>query len=372
MSFICDECKKEYKSYQSLWNHNKKFHSIISGNSGTNGGNISSNINTTKKYICNICEKEYNNKYSKYKHQQKCSNDDLIKKAEVIGNAAQTQIQKLETKINQLEKKVNKKSNKKIINNNNTNNGTIINNIVINKIGSENLLEFNDNEITQIFNKELEGIVTFIELLNFNERLPQNHSYCTTSLESKYLSTYNKETNTIEKDRKKYFFDKLLNTTIDRIQILYNSNKGKFNKMKQKQIEENITNLKSLKNYDFNNKILKEMINKMNLVTYNKRQIIQKTWHEDSDSDDDFQRDLEKETKEEFYKKIAMKEKLALEYEAKSETISSSSVKKLEIKPKPKKFVLKHDTVSSSESEEEQSVKSEVDSNIFLEIYENK
>ena len=61
-------------------------------------------------------------------------------------------------------------------------------------------------------------------------------------------------------------------------------------------IDDNIKNLKTFKNYDFNNKILKEMINKMNLVSYNKRKIVQKTWNDDSDSDDDFQRDLEKET----------------------------------------------------------------------------
>ena len=367
IKYSCKLCKINYETYNGLWKHNKKYHvNICLPNDATCLPQMGVENGNNKKFICNICNKTYENRNSKYKHQKKCSEKkDEIKQLKIEFNE----------EINKLKVEMKKKSNKKIINNNNTNNGTIINNIVINKIGSENLLEFNDNEITQIFNKELEGIVTFIELLNFNERLPQNHSYCTTSLESKYLSTYNKETNTIEKDRKKYFFDKLLNTTIDRIQILYNSIKNTakplFNKIKQKQIEENITNLKSLKNYDFNNKILKEMINKMNLVTYNKRQIIQKTWHEDSDSDDDFQRDLEKETKEEFYKKIAMKEKLALEYEAKSETISSSSVKKLEIKPKPKKFVLKHDTVSS-ESDEEQSVKSEVDSNIFLEIYENK
>ncbi len=94
------------------------------------------------------------------------------------------------------------------------------------------------------------------------------------------------ETKMIEKDRKKYFFDKLLNTTIDRIQILYNNNKKlvskQFSKSKQKQIEDNIENLKTFKNYDFNNKLLKEMINKMNLVSYNKRKLVQKTWHEDS------------------------------------------------------------------------------------------
>ena len=196
----------------------------------------------------------------------------------------------------------------------------------------------------------------------------------TTSLESKYLSKYNEETKTIEKDRKKYFFDKLLNTTIDRIQILYNSNKKKFTKIKQKQIEENITNLKTLKNYDYNNKILKEMINKMNLVSYNKRKIIQKTWNEDSDSDDDFQKDLEKETKEEFYKKIEMKkqqaEKLELEYEKKSETISSEKI----IKEPVKKFILKKQLSSSSSSMEESESEEEISADykeIFIDVYEN-
>jgi hypothetical protein len=276
--------------------------------------------NDTKIYKCINCNKEYKNKTSKYRHQKKC-------------NEKNQELQLIKSKLEQLEKKVNKS--KKIINN--TNNGTIINNnITINKIGTENLDALNDNEISMIFNKELEGVITFIELLNFNERLPDNHSYCTTSLESRFLSKYNEETQTIEKDRKKYFFDKLLNTTIDRIQILYNSNKTKFNKMKQKQIEENIKNLKTFKNYDFNNKILKEMINKMNLVSYNKRKIVQKTWNDDSDSDDDFQRDLEKESKAEFYKKIEMKEKMQLEYDSSS---SDSSVKTLQRKSKVKKEV---------------------------------
>ena len=126
---------------------------------------------------------------------------------------------------------------------------------------------------------------------------------------------------------------------------------------------------------------VKEMINKMNLVSYNKRRIVQKTWNDDSDSDDDFQKDLEKETKEEFYKKIALKEKLALEYEENSETISSSSIKKIDIKTN-KQIILKHDTVSSSSEKSKHSKKSdkleeseEYYSNntkdIFIDIYNN-
>mgnify|MGYP000111866115 CR=1 FL=1 len=68
------------------------------------------------------------------------------------------------------------------------------------------------------------------------------------------------------------------------------------------------------KNKTIAKEFMKEIINKMNLISYNKKNLIQKTWHEDSDSDDDFQRDLEKETKEEFYKKIERKKILELQY----------------------------------------------------------
>jgi hypothetical protein len=43
--------------------------------------------------------------------------------------------------------------------------------MIINKLGTENLAELNDTEISSIFNKEIESVLTFVELLNFNERL---------------------------------------------------------------------------------------------------------------------------------------------------------------------------------------------------------
>jgi hypothetical protein len=356
MKYSCKQCNLEYATYNGLWKHNKKYHVKINKILPQNTTILTQNTtkmpqnNQTKIIKCNNCNKILSRLDSLKRHEKKCN------------EKPNTEIIELKEEINKLKAEMTKKANKKTINNNNYG---VINNITINKMGNENLSLLNDKEITMIFNKELEGITTFIELLNFNDRLPENHSYCTTSLESKFLSVYNSETNKIEKDRKKYFFDKLLGTTVDRIQILYNTNKTKFTKIKQKQIEENIKHLKSFKNYDFNNKILKEMINKMNLVTYNKKSIVQKTWHEDSDSEDDFQKDLDKnETKAEFYKKMEMKEKLALEMNYEEDSISESSVsEKLIIKPKSKKpaLILKHTTVSSDSD----------DDNIFLEVYNN-
>ena len=91
----------------------------------------------------------------------------------------------------------------------------------------------------------------------------------------------------MDKDRKKYFFDDIFSKAIERQEILYKNNKNKFNVNKRKQIEENILNLNKIKNYDFNNKIVREIMKKLNLLSYNKRNIIQRTWRNDPDDDTD-------------------------------------------------------------------------------------
>ena len=289
MEYRCKTCKNLYKSYGGLWKHNKNYNGTCGMPKGSVGITKVS-IPEIKKYICKFCNKEYNNKTSKYKHQLKCSksSNNEIKQIEIKFNS---EIEKLKDEI----KKCNKK---KITNSNNNNNhGIINNNITINKIGTENLSLLNNDEIIKIFNKELESILTFIEMINFNERLKENHSFCTTNLESKFLSTYNDETKKIDKDRKKYFIDKLLNTSIEKMELLYHTNQKLFNKSKQNQIQNSIDNIKSLKNFDFNHKLLKEVHNKINLISYNNRDIIQKTWYDPTDPDEDgegtFQDDLD-------------------------------------------------------------------------------
>ena len=287
MSFKCTICKKDYKSYQSLWNHNKKFHDNINNqtNDYNNQSNDYTNNETKKLYSCSKCKKEYTHFQNRWRHEKTCNK---VNTETLINNglaAIQQTCNILTKKITNLEKK----STKKYINN-----GTIVNGqnkMIINKTGTENVLELNDKEVTDIFNKEIEGVIKLIEFVNFNERLPSNHSFCSTALDSPYLSTYNIETNTIDKDRKKYFFDDLFSRAVERQEILYKNNKTKFTSEKRKQIEDNIENLKKIRNYDFNNKIVKEIMKKLNLLSYNKRNIIRNTWfnnNEDEDTDDEY------------------------------------------------------------------------------------
>jgi hypothetical protein len=301
MTFICNVCKKEYKSYQSLWNHNHKYHTTnnkhLSASDKHENQQLSAfdkqNIN---KLACKYCKKIFKHLQSRWRHEKTCNTK---KQNEIENNTYKQELQKLKKDVEKLK---NHKPTKKVINinngviaNSNTNSNNNLNNnsnnkkITINKTGTENILELNDTEVTDIFNKEIEGVIKLIELLNFNERLPSNHSFCTTALESSYLSTYNTKTNTIDKDRKKYFFDELFTKAVERQEILYTNNKNKFKSSKRKQIEDNIENLKAIKNSDFNNKIIKELMKKLNLLTYNKRTVIQNTWsnNNNSDSDDD-------------------------------------------------------------------------------------
>ena len=121
-------------------------------------------------------------------------------------------------------------------------------------------------------------ITSWIEYLYFNERLPENHKFCSTNLESKSLSIYNNDKDIIEKDRKKYIFDTVLDNSIEKLQILYNHYRLKFPYQKRKEIENIIKDMIEIKVNLFNNKLKKELFYKINLLSYNYNKLIQDTW----------------------------------------------------------------------------------------------
>ena len=262
MDFSCLICNKNYKSYQSYWNHKKKFHSDENNNY----------VDTKQRnFSCSKCNKKFTRKDSlNYHITNTCKNKN-----------ADDKITKLEKQVAELQKIV---SQTKISTTNNINNGTInninnINNIVyINKTGTENLLELTEQETKEIFSKEISGVVSLIKFINFNERIPSNHSFCTKSLEGKYLLKYNTEESKIESTRKKYFYHELLSTAVDKMELLYKVCKNKFSKDKQQKIEDTIFRLKDIKDRDFSDKILKEIQNQLIQLSYNCRNIVLNTW----------------------------------------------------------------------------------------------
>jgi len=276
MEYICKTCNKNYASYQSLWIHNKKYHPFQHPQSGVNHPQKSSSEQVPckiNKLTCNICTKTFSRIDNLKRHQLKCNKNKFEKYDQ--------ELDMLKEKINTLENKTNNKTKINKINNGNSNkiNGNMINtNITINKTGAENINLLNYEDVSIIFDNEISSVIKLIELVNFSENTPENHSFCSTNLDSPYLSFYNTDTNSINKERKRYFFEEVICKSIQNHEILYSSFKNKFNFVKQKQIEDNISSLKKIKENSFSSKIMGEMIRKLNLISYNNRDLIQTTW----------------------------------------------------------------------------------------------
>lgn len=315
MNVKCEFCQKNYASYKTLWYHKKTKHDIpidtdnivadkiitVVENKNTNtdtdkkdnkfvvenknvtdinknDNDINKNVidkkdNNKDDYRCEFCLKTYKTRQSKSRHKKTCS----VKK----GGATNVQeinnlINDLQTKIKDLEKNNGAKN---IINiNNGTINNQTNNKIIINKIGEENPFELKLNQIQKVLSQELLSIITLIEYLNFNEQLPSNHNFLTSSLESNYLTIYNSDENTFEKQRKKYVFDEVMESSISKIEKLYDVFKKDFPLERQYEFKNNIDTLKQIHQAGYSNKLLKELNKQLNLLSYNKKHIVEKTW----------------------------------------------------------------------------------------------
>ena len=251
--YLCKICDKHYKTANGLWKHNDKYHKKIE----------------VSDYTCKVCGKVYNNRNSKYKHQKKCK----------INNNQMETIKEELTKIkSELEIVKNKPATINNINNIKNINKGIINKGVMNYIkppGTEDISLITEKEAEKILENEMNCLIALVDYVNFNEKYPENHSFCTTALNDKYISTINTETLTIEKQRKKDFFDLMLTNSLKVINVLYDKLKSKKNP-KALKYKENIDKLT-----DFvvvNNKGKKAYVEMMNTLSFNKRHLTQTTW----------------------------------------------------------------------------------------------
>lgn len=64
MSYYCDICNKKYKTAQSLWSHNKKYHATDETKN--------TSINIKKSLMCNSCNKILKHQSSLIRHQKTC------------------------------------------------------------------------------------------------------------------------------------------------------------------------------------------------------------------------------------------------------------------------------------------------------------
>ena len=151
MKYFCKICSKEYKSSQSLWNHNNKFHN--------------NEIKEEITYKCKSCNLSFDNRQKKYYHQKKCTknleNDDLKKDKKY--EQEKTNITNISNNISNSQ-----------INSNNT--------IIINNYKNDNLEYISDKFKNIIFNQLIDEedhhlpISKLIENIKFNPNHKENNN----------------------------------------------------------------------------------------------------------------------------------------------------------------------------------------------------
>ena len=254
-----------------LWKHNRKYHidkmTTIAEKRLQNDFNINLTENN-KKFECEFCSNTFTRKNNLNNHiKNVCKKNKSNVKNEII-----VKLNKLENELEKIKLKPLTINNIHNINNGTINKGPIINNF-LNKTGNENLSVISEKEIEYIMDQEMNSIITLINMLNFNEDFPENHTFCTTSLNDKYISTINIETLTIEKQRKKDFYDSLLYSGLNKIKLLLNKLTSKSKKEEYKNTIDNLTEYVLI-----SDKGKKAYLELVNALTFNKRELVQSTW----------------------------------------------------------------------------------------------
>ena len=201
--YSCKICNKNYSSASSLCNHNKKFHfinktkPIIDQSSHNQKPIIDQSSHNQKPIIiintqCKYCNKIFSHYNNKWRHEKTCKN--IVNNNQIINNNQITQ--------NNI--------------NNNINNGTINNqkHIIINQIGKESINCLPMKDILKILGDGNNMPITCIKKLNFNKNIPENHSFCTTTLEGKHFTRINHETQKPEKINKIDFINEVLTSSL--------------------------------------------------------------------------------------------------------------------------------------------------------------
>jgi hypothetical protein len=175
-----------------------------------------------------------------------------------------------------------------IINNitNNTNNITnnTFNNILninINPSGNENLNCLTYEDIKYIFKAEKNCLLKLTETLNFNEKYPENHNFCNTSLEGKYINVLNIN-NKIEKQNKKDFFDLVLYNALNKMKVIFDRIKNKITKEKVLELQILMDDVKKV--HISNENVKKAYTTQINQISYNNKDLVQNTWKNKSNN----------------------------------------------------------------------------------------
>lgn len=259
-SYRCKQCNKDYAGYQSLWNHNKKFHNTHPQISSISPQKLLISPQNSSNN-CEFCNKSFSRNDNLKRHLQTC------KKRTTEITELQNQIKTIKQELDTLKNKQTKITN--------NNNGTINNNNIFICPPGEEKIALTNEEMNDILKEKMTPITKLVKYTNFDKNRPENHSFCTNNLNGPHLLTYDNETKQIVVSRKKHFYDKLISNEIKQFEIILHTKK--LSSKQKDNIKYTIERLKELQELP-NDKIFKSLLKEFNMISYNYKNIVKKTW----------------------------------------------------------------------------------------------
>jgi hypothetical protein len=279
MEFKCNICNKIYKSYQSLWNHNNKYHNTRQHQT-PQINDPTTQINTKK--MCKYCNKIFSRSDSKFRHEKTCvekeSND---KKLEIKKLELQLELKKHEDNIlkhqlklqnskkhdnvtlNKLNKLLMRRNNliknSTVNSHNNTvnNNQQIINNnFQIVGLGKEDIIETLTNKQKKLIMdskySSLEKIIEIVHCGSYN----QFKNIIITNMKDNYMYKYDEQVGHFVLSTKLDVVNSLIDYRMGDLEVIYNDflEKNKLDNKTKDAIEKfvNKINYSTDKHTDYN------------------------------------------------------------------------------------------------------------------------
>jgi hypothetical protein len=194
--YKCKICNKYYKTYVTLWKHNKKFHC---NNVTENVTDVTDSVTemtriSKKKYNCKFCNKLFKCRQNKYEHQQICKNkideSNKIKLMEDQINELKNQFAMILKEKGKIHPKTLQKINKQlnIINNNND---YSVHNTYITFPYLDYSKIFTSSQIKGILNKQYMSLEESIKQVHFNDNLPEYSNLYITNMRDDLAYVFN-------------------------------------------------------------------------------------------------------------------------------------------------------------------------------------
>ena len=244
MEYKCLQCKKNYASYKSLWNHNDKFHKMdISIKLVNHVTNVSQKL-VKNEFKCKFCVNTYKHCSSKSKHEKICKlkkdetkTDDKIKELENKNNIMEAEIEKLKDLL-QKSLKIHPKTLTKINKQLNNNNNGIINNNIYVQLGRENLSDIlSSKEKIGILNRQAMGLNDLIELVHASGKYKQFMNVCITNLQNTIAYKFDEKANSFIAVNKNELLNDLVDSRVYDIEKFFEEYQTKFEPKKVEQIK---------------------------------------------------------------------------------------------------------------------------------------